>query len=147
METYETFSIINKRSLRATRPLMKTRDSLTPFGMTIQNEDDILHCSTNCGRGCEFALPVNGRESCRPGAALSRQNQRPPAKSGGLCFCAMSRGRRDYRLGLGVVLCAELGVSVPRTFVIRRTSTRRFLARPSAVVLGAAYLSLPIPIR
>src|SRR5579864_3034070 len=56
-------------------------------------------------------------------------------------------GGETYRLGLGAVLCAELGVSVPRTLVIRRTSTRRFLARPSAVVLGAAYLSLPIPIR
>src|SRR5579864_8007977 len=78
---------------------------------------------------------------------FAAKNQRPPEKSGGLCFCAMSRGRRDYRLGLGVVLCAELGVSVPRTFVIRRTSTRRFLARPSAVLLSAAYLSLPIPIR
>jgi len=26
-------------------------------------------------------------------------------------FCAMSRGRRDYLLGFGEVLCAEAGVS------------------------------------
>src|SRR5580765_8693557 len=32
-------------------------------------------------------------------------------KSGGLCLRKLSRGRRDYLLGLGAVLCAELGVS------------------------------------
>src|SRR5437879_5304334 len=68
-------------------------------------------------------------------------------KSGGLCLRKCPGGGETYLLGLGAVLCAELGVSAPRTFVIRRTSTRRFLARPSAVLLSAAYLSLPIPIR
>src|SRR5256885_10214665 len=68
-------------------------------------------------------------------------------KSGGLCLRKCPGGGETHRLGLGAVLCAELGVSAPRTFVIRRTSTRRFLARPSAVLLSAAYLSLPIPIR
>src|SRR5947209_2851053 len=62
--------------------------------------------------------------------------------------CAMPRGRRDiYRLGLGAVVSAEdCWLPCPATFVIRRTSTRRFLARPEAEPLEATVLSLPSPI-
>src|SRR6185312_12138463 len=97
-----------------------------------------------------YSIGRSNRERNLAGAppqTSASKNQRPPENLAASVSAQLSRGRRDYRLGLGVVLCAELGVSVPRTFVIMRTSTRRFLARPSALVLGATYLSLPIPIR
>src|SRR5947209_6777049 len=99
----------------------------------------MLLAMTSIGR-CSMQGPSQGNPADSAAKFKGRQ------KSGGLCL-RKSRGRRDYRLGLGAVLCAELGVSCPCVLVIRRTSTRRFLARPSAVAFGATYLSLPIPIR
>src|ERR1700682_2927168 len=79
---------------------------------------------------------------------LHQDVKRAARKLAALFICALVFRERSqggettlYRLGLGAVFCAEVCDS--RTLVIRRTSTRRFLARPSAVVLGSAALSLP----
>jgi hypothetical protein len=71
----------------------------------------------------------------------------------GLCWRSPP-GRREnsfYMLGgvvLAVGVCPGAGVALsPVVFVIRRTSTRRFFARPSEVLLESTGLSLPNPIR
>ena len=60
-------------------------------------------------------------------------------------------GKLVYMLGgavaVGDVCCAGAALSPPVVFVIKRTSTRRFFARPSEVLLESTGLSLPKPIR
>jgi hypothetical protein len=60
-------------------------------------------------------------------------------------------GKFDYMLGGVCVLalgagCAGVALS-PVVLVIKRTSTRRFLARPSEVLFDSTGLSLPRPIK
>src|SRR5438876_6725589 len=50
-------------------------------------------------------------------------------------------------VGLAAVGCCCAGAVVSPVLVINRTSTRRFLARPSRVLLLSTGLSLPSPIR
>src|SRR5208282_496184 len=111
------------------------------------------------------------REGCSEGCGPKTKTcaQKPPARmpkkirpptNGTAWFDIVLRGRglthtytyKDggvaFAVGVGVVLGACAGVVVPApVLVIRRISTRRFLARPSRVLLVSTGLSLPSPIR
>ena len=99
-------------------------------------------------------LSVQIKQSpCPTSAAVTRCGHLVPAKNppqggGWLASPFQGKGESASRY-CWAVAGAALGVCAcwaPTTFVIRRTSTRRFSARPSAVLFLAAGLSLPRPI-
>jgi hypothetical protein len=76
----------------------------------------------------------------RPDLAKSsgEEEKTYPYKDGGFAFA----------VGVGLLLGVCAGVVVPSpVLVIRRISTRRFLARPPVVLFVSTGLSLPSPIR
>ena len=85
---------------------------------------------------------------------LARPQQKNQATHGGewpvLAKSSGEEGKLGYMLGgfcvLAVGVAGWAGAPSAVVFVIRRTSTRRFLARPSAVLFVSAGLSLPRPI-
>src|SRR5439155_12967596 len=97
------------------------------------------------GRGGDSVIAVSlcAREDSaqKKSGRLSGERQPVLAKSSG------EEGKLVYIDGGFAVFAADgccAGVS-PWVFVIRRTSTRRFLARPCAVLLLSTGLSLPNP--
>src|SRR5260370_39315446 len=95
-------------------------------------------------RPCDLALSHLPIASCQlPHTQYSMQSK--AARKLAALACASVPGEGDYRLGLGAVLCAEVEL-LSVLLLIKRISTRRFWARPSAILLSASVLSLPRPI-
>src|SRR5580704_9304279 len=96
-----------------------------------------------------------GRAAVRSATSVVRRltkNQAAPWGWGGLRWRSPPGRRENSRYkdgGAGFVLAAGCcaGVEPSTVLVIRRTSTRRFFARPSLVLLSSTGLSLPSPTR
>jgi hypothetical protein len=94
-------------------------------------------------------LEIGNRKSLK-----SRHQKNRPLHGGGTaCVGEVLRGggKNVYidggAVGLAAVGCCCAGAVASPVLVINRTSTRRFLARPSRVLLLSTGLSLPSPIR
>src|SRR5580700_8919582 len=104
-----------------------------------------------------IASTIERRADPRPSTQGQKKSGRPQlgrpslAKSSGeegkTCAYKDRAYNDGFALGVGVVLGACAGVAPSPVLVIRRISTRRFLARPSRVLLLSTGLSLPNPIR
>src|SRR5580693_9505526 len=89
----------------------------------------------------------------RPKRDVRNKKIRPLHGGGAACVGEVLRGGGETVVykdgGAGFVLAAGCcaGVEPSTVLVIRRTSTRRFFARPSLVLLSSTGLSLPSPTR
>src|SRR5271166_3324662 len=98
--------------------------------------------------------PRMGERRITKTQTTSKKSGRPRLGRPGLAKSSGEEGKTFYSdggfalaVGVGLLLGAWAGFESAPVLVIRRISTRRFLARPSAVLLLSTGLSLPSPIR